>query len=153
MFFPKWKLLLNLMPWRCWAQKSHLIPLALMVLAEHWVILRCLIDLLEVLLNDIIPVAVFCHDFVSSLQIMVSRTGRWHWCSCHHRVSKHVLSNGVAEILIGPVDQYTPSMVLRVTQSQVEHSSRLFLFWSTHLKVPTLVTWRYRQMLGVCERE
>lgn len=62
-------LLLNLVPWRYWAHKSHLVPPALTVFAEHR---NIQINLLEVLVDNVLPVATW-----SALRS--SRVFRWRF--------------------------------------------------------------------------
>lgn len=52
-------LLINNMPWRCLSDKSHLVPPGLTVMVEFQNILLLLINLLEVLMDNILPAAVW----------------------------------------------------------------------------------------------
>lgn len=51
-------LLLDFGPWRYWNHKSQFVTPALIVLAEHRNILWCKVNLMDIIVDDVLPVAV-----------------------------------------------------------------------------------------------
>lgn len=76
-------LLLNSMPWWCWAHERYIVPPAPTVLAERQNIIQCQIHLLEVLEDN--GCVVYCVVVVSLK--MSDKIGKWLiWCvSARHR--------------------------------------------------------------------
>lgn len=90
------------MLWRSWAHKSHLVSPALTVLAEHQNILQHQIDLLEVVVDDVLPADI------------TKPTGMAQWW-CGGCLASW--SSSRALYFIG-LDQYIPLMILGAQDSK-----------------------------------